>query len=177
MGATHLLGRRLGKSEMPDFSKRYKFGHGAYRLFNRDVRVDAVQSIDINDFCSQSPKTRIDCLVDVSRCSVSSYNVTTRVADKSELSCQHHLAPALLDRSSHKFFVLSRAVAVSCVQKITPQIKGTKYRRRRFVWICRSIGIRQPKTAKSYGADLWSIRTQLATFHLDTPVLSCLHHR
>lgn len=159
MGTADLVGRCLGEPEVPNLSKGYQVGHGTECLFNGDVRIDAVQDIDIHCVGSQSPQTRIDCSVYVSRRPISTDNMTVCVADKSELRCQHHLVPALLDSPSHEFFILPCTVTVSRVQKIASQIERTMYRGRRFGWICRSIRIRQSKTAKPYWTDLWSIRT------------------
>ena len=141
MGAAYLIGGCFGKAEVPNLSKGYEVGHGAHCFFNGDLRIDAVQDIKIHDVGPQTPQTRIDCLVDVGRRSISVDDVTVGVADKSELRCQHHLVPALADSTSHEFFILPCAVAVSGVQKIAPQIKRTKNRCRRFGGICSSIRI------------------------------------
>ena len=55
MGASYLLCRRLRKAKMPHLSSRYEIGHSAYRLFDRDFRIDAVQDIDVYEVGSQSP--------------------------------------------------------------------------------------------------------------------------
>src|SRR5260370_1415287 len=95
MRAPNRRRRRLGQTEEADFARFDELRHRADCLLDRDLRIDAMLIVEIDDVDLQPLQTRIALLEDILPIAAHAEKLVVRTAHVPELRCDHHiLAPA-----------------------------------------------------------------------------------
>src|SRR6266851_6750746 len=95
MRAPNRRRRRLGQTEVAGFARFDEVCHRADGLLDRDLRIDAMLIVEIDDVDLQPLQTRVALLEDILSIAAHAEKLVVRTAHIAELRCDHHvLAPA-----------------------------------------------------------------------------------
>jgi hypothetical protein len=136
-GPAHGVGRRLRQAEVTNLPGRDEFGHRPDRLLDGDLRIWAVQVVQVDVIDAEALQRALDRAAHVLRPSV---NLTPAGLDRTaghdaELRRQRHLVAARGDRPADDLLADVRPVHVGRVEQRDTKIEGAGDRRRRVVAI------------------------------------------
>ena len=96
----------------------------APRLFERHLRIDAMELVEIDHVDAEPAERCLDRLADVLRARVVVQRVAAaRADDESRLGRHHRAFPVTLERAPHELLVRERAVDVGGIQQRHPQVE------------------------------------------------------
>src|SRR5581483_7759258 len=156
---------RLRQAEETNLAGAHEIRHRADRLFDRDVRVDAVLVIEIDRVDLQALQRRVARLADVLRRSVDAEELALLAAHVPELRRDDDGVAAAADRAADEPLVRERTVHVGRVEKVDPEIDRAMDRRDRFLVVAAGVELRHPHAAETDGGDPRSAGSECALFH------------
>src|SRR4029077_4402813 len=160
------LRRGFRQTYMPDFALLDQFGHGANRLFNGRIRVDAVLIVEIDRFNSKPPQASFTRLAHIVWLAVNpARHWVRRIAHDAKLRRQDYPIALALDRAPHQFFILVRAIHIGGVEENDSDFERTMNRGNGFVVIASAVEFRHAHAAEADGGDLETITSECAEFH------------
>ncbi len=119
VGPSQFAGRGFGNPDGSDLPFRLDLAELAHRLLDRDLRVDAMQVVEVDVIQPQPLEARLDRLP-------GGYGriVGARAPPVGELAGQHHLVAAIGDGLAEQAFVVNRAIAGGGVEEGDPELDG-----------------------------------------------------
>src|SRR5690606_31642348 len=113
----------FGEPKVADFPRPNEFGHGADRLLNRDLRIDTMLIIQVDNIDLQPAQARVTGCAHVFGIAANAEELAAGTADVTELGGEYHLLPATGDGATNQVLVAARAVHVRRIQKITAPVQ------------------------------------------------------
>src|SRR5208282_301773 len=101
---------------------------GTDTLLDRDLRVLAVEVVQVDGRDVQPAQARLAGRADVGGAPVDRTGSIARVRDEPALRGEDHVVPPTLDRPAHELLVGERAVDVRGVEEVHPQLESAKDR-------------------------------------------------
>lgn len=105
----------LGQAEVQDFAFGDQPGHCPYRLLDRDLRVDAVEVVEVDVIGAEPPQGRFARRLHVVRTPVQAAPAVGE--DEPEPGCQTHSIPAARQGMPHQSLVGAIRIRVRGVEK------------------------------------------------------------
>jgi hypothetical protein len=114
---------RFGKAEVADFAHLDQRGHGTDSLLDRNLRIDAVLIVEIDDVDLEPLEAGIDGVKYVLPVAAHAEELALRAADVAELRGQEHILAAARDRLSDQLLVVAGAVHVGGIDEVAAGIE------------------------------------------------------
>ena len=133
VGAADRFCRSLGETDVANLASLDQAGHGADGLLDRNLRIDPMQVVEIDDIDAEALEARVARPPGVVRRAVNAARRATRVAQYAELGREHNRVAPLADDATHQFLVVPSPVGVRGIEKGDAEFKGAKQRQARLV--------------------------------------------
>src|SRR4051812_8452031 len=142
--AVRLLGlgdADLRQAQMADLALADQLRHGAPRLGERDLRVDAVQVVQVDHVGVEPAQAGLDRLAYVAGRPVA-YDLTgAGIGDQADLAAEHGTVAYAVQGLAHELLVVPRAVDVAGVQERHAQVDGLPDQRHRLAVVTLGLGV------------------------------------
>lgn len=148
-GLLELVDGHLGQPEVTDLAGLDQIGHGAHGVSDRDLRVDAVQVVQIDRLDAKPLQRRLAIAAHVLRPSVKVHTVL--VADDAELGRHRHVLAAPGQNATDQCLVVALPVADRGVQHGHAQLECVPDEPDRFSVVDASVALGQAHTPQSDG--------------------------
>ena len=149
MGAPQGGGGDFGEAEIPDLAGLHQFRHGAYRVFDGHLLVQAVQVIEIDAVGAEALKACVATRGDLVGVAVDAA-LAVRVDPHAELCCEYDLVAPFAKHASDQFFVVPEPVRIGSVEEIHADIERPVQGTLRPGRIRLPVGLGHTHAAKAY---------------------------
>src|SRR5215510_14624448 len=171
MRALQRRGRNLAQAEVTRLALFDQFRHRAERLFNRNLRVDAVQVVKVDVLDAESFETALDRLAGVIGPAVNaSDGGVVGIAHNAELGGQKHLIALPLDRATDQLFIGVWPVYIRCVQKIDAELQRAVNSRDGFSIVTIAVKFAHAHAAEADGRNLRAANAKAPPLHMSPPL-------
>src|SRR5215468_4014373 len=172
MRALQRRGRNLAQAEVTRLALFNQFRHRAYRLFNRNLRVDAVQVVKVDGLHAESFETALDRLAGVFRSAINaSDGGVVGIAHDAELGGQKHLITLPLDRATDQLFIGIWPVYIRRIQKIDAELQRAVNSCDGFSIVTIAVKFAHAHAAESDGRNLRAVSANAPPLHNMSPPL------
>ena len=161
--------RRLRKPEIADLPLPDELGHGADRVLDRCVRVDAMQIIEVDGFDPEAPQTRLAGGLGIVGPAVDAEKPPVGTANVAELAREDHAIAAPSDGAANQFFVASEPVDVGGVDQVDAKLDGAMDGGDGLALIASTVEFAHGHAAKADGRYLEPGQAELPLLHLPNP--------
>src|SRR5215207_8329191 len=124
MRAPDGAGPRFAQAEITNLALPNEPGHGSDGIFNRHVRVDAMDVIEIDDIDPHAFQAGLTGNRDVIRSAVHSAALPVRPADVTELGGNEIFVPPSFDGLADELLVDAGRVGIGRIQHIDAKLRG-----------------------------------------------------
>src|SRR5262245_36869606 len=164
-------GRNLAQAEVTRLALLDQIRHRADRLFNRNLRVAAVQVVKVDGLYAEPFETALDRLADVFGTAVNASNRgIVGIAHDAELGGQKHLIALPLDRATDQLFIGVGPVHVRRVQKIDAKLQRAVNGGDRFSIVTARVKLAHAHAAEADGRNLRAVSAKSSLLHMNPPL-------
>ena len=114
--------RRLANTDEAHLAARNQFAHRAHGFFNRHMRINTMQKVDVDHIEPHALQTLVTALMHILWPAVGGFFAVGQI-DVAKLGGDHHVIAAALQRTRQQRFVTRLPVSIGAVEKIDAQIK------------------------------------------------------
>src|SRR6476646_7899123 len=125
VGATDGARAGLAESEVADLALFHQAGHGTDCVFNGDVRVDAMDIVEINHIDPHALEAGFAGDRDIVRPAIDAAALAIGAADVAEFRGNEILIAPAFDRLANELFVYAGGVSVGCIKQVDAELGGT----------------------------------------------------
>ena len=125
VGAADGTRASLAESEVADLALFHQAGHGADRVFNGDVRVDAMDIVEIDHIDPHALEAGLAGDRDIVGPAIDAAALTVGTADIAEFRGNEIFVAPAFDRLANKLFVYAGGISVGCVEQVDAELGGT----------------------------------------------------
>src|ERR1700733_74574 len=154
------LRARFADAQRAHFALLHELRHGADRILDRHIRIDAVLVIKIDYIDAEALEAFLARLDHEIRPAVGEFAVAA--AEITELGRKHHTGPAILDGLADQLFVMTGAVGVGTVEQGDAVVEGGVNKRNALVVAGLAIDAGQRHAAKTDGGNFYAGRAENA---------------
>src|SRR5216117_1093633 len=173
VGAADRAHAGFGHAEVLHLALRNQFLDRARHVLDRDVRVDTVLIIQIDDVGPESFQRTLDALLDALWAAVLDL-LPAGITSDPELRGDHHLSAHRRQRFANELFVGVRAVDFGGIEECDTAFNGRADERDHRLLVGRdTVALAHPHAAEPEGRDFQTTRSQFAFLHV---VSLGLHH-
>jgi len=147
------VGRRLREAEVTHLALLHKPPHRAHRVLDRDLRIDAVEIVEIDRVHAEALKRVLAGALDVARPAVDALIAAVLPAHDAKLRGDGHCVLMRPQDAPHQLLVGEGAVHVGGVEEGDAAVNGTLERLDGPVLVGRAVKLRHPHTAEAEGGD------------------------
>ena len=169
VGPAQRGGRNFRQTDGSDLSLGHQIGHGSHGLLHGNVRIQAVQVIEIDDIDTQPLQAFFAGCGNIFGSPADAHR-TVLVSHETKFGGDQHILATVFQHPGNQGFIVSVAIHIGGVEKIDPQIQGLFHRGQRFFLICRTIGMGHAPAAQADGRHLKMIVSQTACVHRVSPL-------
>src|SRR4029453_15488371 len=153
----------LGQAQMTDIAGFDELRDRADSLFDRYLRINAAEPVDVNVVRAQARQCVAEGVLDGRRASVDAEDLAAGAAEHTELDAEHELLAAAPAQSlAEQKFVLPASVVVARVEQRDPRVQRVADRRDALRLVSRTIQRRHPHAAEPERRDYGTCRTECA---------------
>lgn len=165
VGPADQIGARLRDTDVTHLARPHHLAHRADALLDGDVRVDAVQVVQIDDIHAEVPQGAVHRPVRVRGAAVVTMGRAVVVELGGELGGDRDLVTPRAQGASDQFLVLERAVCLGRVDMRDPDVDGPVERGDGLLLVPGAVPDAHAHRAQALGGDGEALRTEFHGFH------------
>src|SRR6185437_1187248 len=161
MRSLQLGGFHLGEPKQTHLAFGDRLCHRTNTFFDGHSWIDAMKRTEVENISTQTLQACVDCVTKSLGPAIAPTDLALHIADEADFGSQHNRITSPLQRATEPALVLSRAIAVRCVEQRAAKFQRAIERPQRSRGISPSVRVREAEGAQPDGCDL---RAETAEF-------------